>query len=319
MATKAEALLSAGRLTEAEVAAQAALAQSHNHWRVYTILGRIWFAQNRDKDAAEAFRHAVAVAPMFAPTHWRLAEFLMKKGDLEEAEAEVRRAIVLYPKEGSYHTTLGMVLMKRLQYNDARSSLRRAIRLNRRSPQPRIVLAQLLAERGKYRGAQRALTGALRRAPKFPQVLWALCNLSEDQGKVDQALAYARKILELDQTNAKIHIRIANLCKMAGRLHDAEMALRTALALQPLPATFQLLSEMMSGQSRRTEAIAAMMEACRLDPENLGYRTRLANLNARKDVSAAAAANKENAPIATQQVPNFSDRIRFLWRAFKNR
>jgi len=215
------------------------------------------------------------------------------------------------------------VLIHQGQYDKAHSSIRRAIRLDRISPQPRIVLAELRAARRNYRGAERALNKALARAPNSPQVFWAFCKLYEKQGKTDQSVACMKKIFALNPTNAKIHIRISNQYNKAGRLAEATQALLTALALEPLPATYHNLSEVLDAQSLKAEAIAAMSAACKLDPDNKEYRLRLAKLAAGNAVETTAVPNirVEPASRSNLSIPARSivDRIRRFLRASKDR
>jgi protein O-GlcNAc transferase len=330
LAAQAESLFSKGRLEEAESAIRNAIQSAlhsaakelQHNWQHYCILGRIWSAQKRTYDALSAFRHAVHLAPpSAAPPHWHLGECLLKKGELSEAEAEIRTAIRLNPRASAFHSSLGAVLLQQCFYDDAYSSLRRALRLDRKNLEPRILLAELLALRGDYRGAEKSLAKAHAFAPKSPRVLWALAKLFEEQGKTDKAVECTKKILERDPNNTGIHVRISNQYRKAGRLDEAEQMLRTALTLQPAPAIYQNLSHILEARSRRTEALAAMSEACRLDPENRAYRVRLADLTASNAASVTGPSTKAPEPAAQQELPvpepRLLDRIRVFWLRIK--
>jgi tetratricopeptide (TPR) repeat protein len=288
-AAEAESLFSMGQMEEAEVAIRKAIraalkspvVELQRNWQHYCILGRIWTAQKRIQDAHGAFRHAVQLAPPnTAPPHWLLGLCLLKKGELTEAETELRTAIRLNPKASAFHASLGAVFIQQCFYDEAHSSLRQAIRLDRKNTEPLILLAELLILQSDCRGAEKSLLKAHSLAPKSTRVLWALAKLFEDQGNTDKAVEYTRKILALDPMNAGVHIRVSNQYKKAARLDEAEEALRAALALQPAAAIYQNLSLILEARSRRSEALAAMAEACRLDPENRAYRARLAALGA---------------------------------------
>lgn len=278
LATKVEPLFSAGRFDEAEKLILSTPKNSRSDWNYYVLLARVWSAQDRPREAEEAFRHAAAVAPMRAIPQWRLAEFLLRHGDLREAESVARRAVTIDPNTHSFHSTLGAVLVRQCFYEQAYKSIRRAIRLNPKHPQPRIVLAELYSAQKKSRRAESALNKARKLAPNSQQILWALCKLYEDQGRTEKAMACVKRIISLDPANPKVQVLVANQCKKLGRLEEAEQALRAALALRPLAATYNSLSQVLMARSRRTDALAALTEACRLDPDNKAYQSRLAKM-----------------------------------------
>lgn len=209
LAGKIESLLIKGRLEEAENAVLSGLKRTNSYH--YCILGKVWAAQNRTGEAMEAFRQAVSMAPMSAPERGHLAAFLLKNGELWEAETEIRKAIRLDPELSSYHTTLGEVLLEQRFFEDAHASLRRAIRLNRRNVRPRELLARLLAMKGKYRRAKKVLARAHVIDPSSASVLWNLSKIFEEQGKADEAVAAMREACKLVPANQAYRTRLASL------------------------------------------------------------------------------------------------------------
>ncbi|MGA2190029.1 MAG: tetratricopeptide repeat protein [Steroidobacteraceae bacterium] len=327
-AAEAESHFSKGQMEEAEVAIRKAIRAALNspvlelqrNWQHYCILGRIWSVQKRLEEALGAFRHAVQLAPPnTAPPHWLLGLCLLKKGQLAEAETELRAAIRLNPKASAFHTSLGAVFIQQCFYDDAHASLHQAIRLDRKNIEPHILLAELLVLQGDPRGAEKSLAKAHALAPQSPRVLWALAKLFEEQGKTDKAVEYTRKILALDPTNTGVHIRISTQYKKAGRLGEAEEALRAALLVQPTAAIFQNLSLILEARSRSADALAAMSEACRLDPGNRAYRARLADLSAGKTAGAGVPGPSEKGPepAARPESPPREARLIDKLRAFR--
>ena len=296
-----DSLVRKGELQEAENAILAALLHASKNWEYYIVLGRVYSAQKRPADALEAYRHAALLEPANAKVHFRYGEFLFRRGDLQEAEKEISKAIFLNPRPSEFHAKLGAVLLARGWVAPAHASLKRAIRLNRESPYPREVLAKLLAQKGKYRAAEKSLAKALALAPNSTSALGSLSEILEAQGKTDAAIACTRKILDHDPAHARSHVRISNQYKQAGRLDEAEQAMRAALALKPTAENFDSLSQLLSAQSRTSAAIAALAEACRLDPENWTYRTRLADLASKSDTATGSTGPTE--PIVQKDVP----------------
>ena len=289
---QAQSLLIKNKLKDAENAILSALKQSRDNWEYYALLGRINSAQSRTHDARLAFEHAVALATLDSRVYWMFSEFLLKEGELRAAEEKIRWAIYLTPNVSAYHSTLGAVLLEQGWFDDAHSSLLCAIRLDRKYPRPRELLAKLLTVKGDYRGAERSLVKALALVPDSYSVLGSLAKVLEEQAKTDEAIACIKKLLAIDSRNPRLHIRISNQYRRAGRLAKAEQAIRTALALEPNPATYCSLSDILGAQSRTTEALAAISEACRLDPENQTYRAHLAHLTANNAAGVTGPLNK---------------------------
>jgi predicted Zn-dependent protease len=115
-------------------------------------------------------------------------------------------------------------------------------------------------------------------------------------------------------------MRIGSQFWKAGRLGDAEQAIRAALSLQPNPNGYNTLSQILDSLSRKGEAISAMREACKLDPENKMLRTRLAKLTASSvtpsGVGTAPSHSSESSIRATLAAPppGVLDRIRTFLR-----
>ena len=288
LAAQAESLVLDGRLSEAESAILLALKQNPTAPRYFMILGGIWTAQKRPRQALEAYQTAVRVEPASSPAHWRLGEALMRAGDLAKAESSLRRAIRLDPKVSPYHASLGALLMQQCFYEEAQASLNRAIRLDRKHPMARLYLAELLAMRGDMRGAEKTLKKARARAPHSIPVLAALCKLYEGQERTEEAIVCARALIECQPKNAAYHFRLSNQLGKAGRLD---------------------------------EALAVLSEASKLDPENRAYRAMTSKLTASVAGGQVAEPSKESAPAPRGASPapktGLFERVRLLWRAGK--
>jgi len=311
-----DSLLRKGQLKEAESVILAVLQQPGKTWEHYIVLAQVYSAQKRTHEAREAYQHAVLVAPLQARPHFRFGEFLFRKGALREAEDELRAAIRISPNISDFHTSLGAVLLEQGWVKEAHPVLRRAIRLDRKSARAREVLGKLLARKGRYGAAERSLTKAHALDPDSRSALAYLAKLLEEQGKTDKAIACSKKILALDPSDAESHVRISRQYQRTGRLDEAEQAIRAALALQPSAEYCNRLSHILGAQSRACEAVAAMSEACRLDPESQVFRSRLADLAATNGASETP--GKEGAGPAIQRNLAASPRgliekIRFFW------
>ena len=322
-AIQVESLLRKGQLKEAESAILGMLQQPDKTWEHYAVLGQVYAAQERNHEAREAYRHAVLVAPLYARPHYRYGEFLLRKGEFREAEEELRTAIRISPNVSDFHASLGEVLLEQGWNKESHASLRRAIRLDRKSPRPREVVGKLLAAKRDFRGAEKALAKAHALDSDSRSVLANLAKVFEERGKSDKAIACTKKILALDPSDADSHVRISRQYQQAGRLDEAEQAIRAALALQPSAAYHDSLSRILVAQSRASEAIAAMSEACRLDPKSQVFRSRLANLTATHSVSGTQPRKESAGPAAPLDLPavprSLFEKFRMFWAQEKER
>ena len=132
------------------------------------------------------FRHAVEIAPNEKETHLALGLFLLDKGDLDGAEAELRRALELDPRSAGALNGLAVVDYERALRNPAR------------------------AEELRQEGLS-LLEKARRLAPEDPQVAFNFGMFYDELGRPQEAgLAWAR-YLEIDTSSEWAEVALENL------------------------------------------------------------------------------------------------------------
>jgi Flp pilus assembly protein TadD len=95
------ALLYLERLPEAETVLQAAAVAAPKDPHVWYALGLLYRAENRSKQALEAFQKVVAIDPNDADTHYMAASVELALNDLPAAAAEYRKALAINPHHAS--------------------------------------------------------------------------------------------------------------------------------------------------------------------------------------------------------------------------
>ncbi|MBH0202507.1 MAG: tetratricopeptide repeat protein, partial [Nitrospira sp.] len=126
----------------------------------------------------------------------KLAEALLRVGDLDAAVEECRAATTLQPDDGNAHLQLGLMLMAKQDWRAAASALREAIRLE----------------------------------PDLPHAHYSLGSVQYSLGNVAAAVQSYRRTLELRPHFPDAHYRLALLLRVAGRTQEAAQHLEAAAA-----------------------------------------------------------------------------------------
>jgi tetratricopeptide (TPR) repeat protein len=151
-----------------------------------------------DAGAAEKlYREALALAPDFAPAYVNLADLLRAQGREAEGERVLREGLTRAPRSAELQHALGLLHVRRQRYDAGLAALAQAARLAPENARYQYVYAVALHDRGKPREAVKSLEAALRRNPVERDVLIALAQYQAGLGRRNEALAHARRLVEL--------------------------------------------------------------------------------------------------------------------------
>lgn len=107
---RAALLLEHNRPAEAEKELRAHLSQVPHDVRALLLLSHSLTIQDKDKEAVEVAKQAVATAPDLDATHYHLAKAYLGARALELARASVQHAIALDPEDANNHGLLALIL-----------------------------------------------------------------------------------------------------------------------------------------------------------------------------------------------------------------
>ncbi|MCH7667536.1 MAG: protein kinase [Acidobacteria bacterium] len=116
----------------------------------------------------------------------------------------------------------------------AREAATRAVELDENLAEGWAVLAAIRVYDRDWAGAEVALGKARALAPGNATVLMAAADLSSALGRSDQAIAFARRVVELDPLSVGAHNRLSRELMYAGHLQEAEAS---AQGCRPMPET----------------------------------------------------------------------------------
>jgi tetratricopeptide (TPR) repeat protein len=196
-------LLSQGRPDEAVAQYQKALKIDPKNILVRANLGNALIVQKRFDEAMTQYRAVLDMDPNHVLAHRGLADILHHRGRLSEAIAHYRKVLDVTPDDDRVHYSLGMVLQAQGEFGEAMTHYRDALTINPDHAVAHNNLAWLGAtcpEAAMRNGAE-AIAHA-RQADRLcggkqPDVLDTLAAALAEAGRFPEALATARKALDL--------------------------------------------------------------------------------------------------------------------------
>jgi tetratricopeptide (TPR) repeat protein len=263
------ALVPQGKLAEAEAAFRKAIAFLPNFPQAYNYLGTTLVPQRRLGEAEAAFRKAIALQPDFPMYHCNLGNTLVAEGKVAQAEAAFRKAVALKPGFPEAHSGLGYVLWAQGKLAEAEDACRKAIALRPDLPQAYCNLGYTLASKRQLDEAEGAFRKAIALKPDFPEAHCNLGNTLVARGKLADAEAALRQAIALKLDYPEAHSNLGVALRAQGKLAEAEDACRKAIALRPDLANAHCnLAQALRDQGRFVDALAALKHGHELGSRN---------------------------------------------------
>lgn len=230
----------------------------------HVALGRIYMEQGRAQPAAERFRHALALDPYHATTHYHLADLMHRVQDPVSATEHFTRATQCDPDYTDAHIRLGMVLTEQRRFDEAIKSFEKAIFLDRTAVVARYHLAHVCIEKQDFRRALTQLHLVKELHPDYAPVYLLQGELFQRLGDYRQAIVELNKAVELGSGDANVYWALGT-SHLA--LKQREKALRAFLQViehdpQLWPAYYEaaLLQEGMKRYQQARQTYKALLE-----------------------------------------------------------
>jgi Flp pilus assembly protein TadD len=155
------------------------------------------------------------------------------EGKPEEAVEHYRKAIKEGPNLAVAHNNLGALLVGKSEFTTAQQELEQSIKLDAADPRPYFNMANLMLLTGKLREADRYLQDGFRKQPDSAFGLFVQGSLLERAGKLDEAEKALRRALQLDPKLTRPHLELVNVYLLASRPAEAVAELRAFLQQAP--------------------------------------------------------------------------------------
>ncbi|MDI1429159.1 tetratricopeptide repeat protein [Polyangium sorediatum] len=184
-----------------------------------------------------------------------LGNILSRQGDAEGAKMKFAEALAIDPSSTLAHTALGLVFMSRKEdAARAKSEFQLALKVKPENAGALVGLGQIELAEGNIAGAAEHLEAALRITDSFDARL-ALGRARATQQKSGEAIPHFQRAAELDPKSAEAVGSLGQALLGAGRLEEAERALRAAAMKRPDPETRNALGFALVRQKKAAAAL----------------------------------------------------------------
>ena len=220
-------------------------------------------AENAARIAPEAIEDARYEAELLLDSDKRraavyltaLGNILVRQGDAEWAKVKYTEALTADPNSALAHTALGLVLMNRKEdAARAKSEFQLALKVKPADVGALVGLGQIELAEDDLAGAVEHLEAALRVGENF-EARMALGSARAKQQKNADAIRHFQRAAELDPKNAEAVGALGQALLGAGKVEDAERALRAAAQMRPDPSTRTALGYALVRQKKAAAAL----------------------------------------------------------------
>jgi tetratricopeptide (TPR) repeat protein len=210
-------------------------------------------------------------------SHYIMAQYYDKIGELDMAVEENEKALSLDPDNYLTHFSLAVTLLKKKEIKRAKEELTHAVEISPEASEPHALLAILDLTEGDYDSAvkeyERALKGALRLKPKDIDIYKSLGDLYVRQGKLKEAENTYRLISEFSPYDPEVHYYLGVIYAELKDKVLSEKELKKAISLRPDYAeALNFLGYTYVEENRDLkEAEDLIKKAIKVEPDNGAY------------------------------------------------
>ncbi len=242
--------------------------------RAHTLLAEVLLRRNRLPEAETHARRALTLDPNFPRAHLVRASIALARRAPAEAIAELARARELGLETASLYTLLGLAHEQKGEIEAALHAYSRALERDPKASAARQARSRLWLERRDYARALEDLE-VLAQSQPTTDIEQRLAETYALAGRTEEAIALFQKILAREPTHREARQHLITLLERAGRLTEALAQAQQWVAVSPDdPRAHALLGELLLPHDPEAAA-RAFERAAQGDRENLAYRANL--------------------------------------------
>ena len=268
----AVALAGQARLSDDPQTAQrdleAALESYPRYAAAYLELAALERGSGSPQTALQTLRSGVQKVPDSASLASAFVTEAVGSGNTAEAVNFLEKALQRPNPEPSLYALAGSLPAG--ESKRALAILRRGRKAYPRDAGLALAEAEMLGKTGDYAGAQKVLRGAQSFAPNNPEVANQLALAQAEQGQIDEAAATLQTAAQQNpDLQSVLERNLAQIYVQADQNEAAVKTLKPLLETNPQDASLYLLYGSALGRTGAyDEALAALDEALKLDPQN---------------------------------------------------
>ena len=172
-----------------------------NHLKARLHLGRTYYDHNQHQEARRQFEAVLEKDPNYAWLHYHLAMLHSNRGEVQAATRELEKELELHPGHS----------------------------------QARLELGEWLVKIGRYEGGLTHLSQVKQEEVHPVDLNYAIAKAHRGLGNPDQALAAARKCLEMDPEFSDAHYLLGQLYRETGELELSRQSMETFQRVKKSP------------------------------------------------------------------------------------
>jgi tetratricopeptide (TPR) repeat protein len=225
--------------------------------RKYAESGDRYAAAGKTAEAVLEYRNALKIDARAGEVRRKLAELLLKRGELPAALGEYVRAADLLPGDRSVQLKAGNLLLVAGRFDDAKARAEKILEQAPRDLEAQTLLANSYAGLKNLDAAVSQIEEALKIAPDRSGSYSNLGALELSRGKQDAAEAAFLKAVHLAPNSAPAHLALGTFYWLTTRTAAAEASFKKALEVAPRdPLTNRVIASFYLASSRREDAEA---------------------------------------------------------------
>ena len=262
-------LLAAKEFHRAQDVAQTVLVKDPNNVPGRILLANSYAALNNVEASLQEMQSAIQLEPGQPKSYLNLAYLQVNAKELAQAEDSFKKAGELDPKSVSAALALGNFFMRQKRWSEASQQFQRAVDIDPKNSLPRQALARLDLAQGQKQQAEQVLQDAKKANPTDPSSYRLLGDFYFATGDLSRALA---EYAEISKEHPKDVFTEQNYIQLLilHRDFDAAAKLNDKLLKNNAKDGRALIArgEILSGQKKVDEAISALEQATKDEPDN---------------------------------------------------
>lgn len=283
----ASAYSSLGEHNAAIASAQAAIAKDPADAAHVNMLGNMYFAAERFREAVDTYAGALALDPKTSVYYANRGLALGRLGRWKEAATDYAQAVEVDPGNHALVNDLGKAQFTAGEFLDAAATFQRAVDLYPTAGVYDFNRGRALMEARDYDGAIAALEAAIERSDEphdqatYAAELAVICTRRARPGDAECGIAAAERAVAFDP-RARLLNDLGNRYFAVGRLEPARDAYRRAIAAGPEPVIWGNLGGAYAALKDFAAAGEAYRASLAMDDANAAYHHTTAKIYAQE-------------------------------------